>query len=266
MPAPSPNRPSPWPTIHPAPPPSPRSKARQKTSSRSRAPAARPERRAGPAHPLDPPKYAASAAPPRRKNAPGFATAEFSGQPAANTLHSPARRSAVYGPDARSTDAPARAAATHRKPRASMHPAHPFPPTPSHAPTESAKTTADRRSCSAVGPIEKMSPLSFPATLGSPPAHTSSAAPAPARPPPASSAHKSVHLGLSSSPTSPRTASTAHTSDCSLLASPSHNGCRSARTSAPLRPTATYSPQSPAFFWHVDLVAAKQCPRPSPSG
>src|ERR1700683_1618684 len=143
---------------------------------------------------------------------------------------------------------------------------YPWPPTPSDAPTEFAKIIADRRSCSAAGPTERTSPPSFPATLGLPPAHTSSAAPAPARPPPASSAHKSAHLGPSSLPTSPRTASTAHTSDCSLLANPSRNGCISAKTSAPPIPTATYSAQSPAFSLHVDLSAAKQCPRRFPAG
>src|SRR5271154_595576 len=141
-----------------------------------------------------------------------------------------------------------------------------FPPTPSHAPTESAKTIADQRSCSAAGPTEKMSPPSCPAAPDSRSARTSSATLAPARPPPASSVHKSVHPGLTSLTTSPRTASTAHTSDRSPLASPSRNGCRSARTSPLPYPTATYSAQSPAFSLHVDLAAANQCLRPSPSG
>src|ERR1700723_1822682 len=137
---------------------------------------------------------------------------------------------------------------------------------PSHTPAESAKTIAGQSSCSAAGPIEKTSPLPFPATPGLPPARTSNAALAPARRPRARLAHRSAHPGRSSLTTSLRTASTAHTSDCSLLASLSHNGCRPSRIFAPALPRATYSAQSPAISWRANLSGAGQCPRPSRSG
>src|ERR1700757_4733980 len=120
-------------------------------------------------------------------------------------------------------------------------------PTPLHVPMESEKTVAGRPSCLTAGLIGKMSLLSCPAPPETLPARTSTATPAPPRPPPSSAAHKSARPGPSWLTTSRRIASTMRTSRCLLHVSRPRSVYRSARTCAPPYPITTYSLQLPAF-------------------